>query len=78
MNRLMDAKQPVNFCTSSSLAGYLHSLNGLDFYWVAFYAAFRDQEAKELAGWYPEDTLLGVELDPESAQVFKGLLQIFQ
>ncbi|MGO7515584.1 hypothetical protein ACC672_37835, partial [Rhizobium ruizarguesonis] len=51
--------------------GYLHSLNGLDLYWVAFYAAFRDQEAKELAGWYSEDALLGIELDLESAQVFK-------
>ena len=36
-------------------------------YWFAFYAAYRDQEAKELAGWYSEDTLLGVELNLESA-----------
>ena len=59
-------------------AGYLHSLNGLDLYRVAFYAAFRDQEAKELAGWHSEDALLRVELDLESAQVLKGLLQVFQ
>ena len=58
-------------------AGYLHSLNGLDLYWVAFYAMFRDQEAKELGDWYSEDTLLGVELDLESAQVLKSLLEVF-
>ena len=31
-----------------------------------------------MAGWYSEDALLGVELDLESAQVLKGLLEVFQ
>ena len=48
-----------------------------DSYKVAFYAAFRDQEAKELAGWYSKDTFLWVELDLESAQILKSLLEVF-
>ena len=31
-----------------------------------------------MAGWYSEDALLRVELDLESAQVLKGLLEVFQ
>ena len=54
------------------------SLDGFGLYRIALYATFRDQEAKELAGWYSEDALLGVELDLESAQVLKGLLEVFQ
>ena len=31
-----------------------------------------------MAGWYSEDAVLRVELDLESAQVLKGLLEVFQ
>ncbi len=58
--------------------GDFHPLDGLDLHRIALYAAYGDQETKELAGWYSEDTLLGVELDLEPAQVLKGLLEVFQ
>ena len=51
----------------SKFGGNRHSLNGLDLYRIALYAALRDQEAKELVGWYSEDALLRVELDFEPA-----------
>ena len=65
-------------CLEYQSGRLLHPLDGLDLHRVALYAAFRDQEAEELAGWYSEDALLRVELDLESAQVLKGLLEVFQ
>ena len=38
-------------------------LDGFDLSRVALNAAFRDQEAKELAGWYSKHAFLWVELD---------------
>ena len=59
-------------------AGYLHPLDGLDLHGVALYAAFGDQETKELVGWYSENALLRVELDLESAQILKCFLEVLQ
>ena len=51
--------------------------NGLDLHRIALYAAFGDQETKELGGWYSEDALLRVEFDLESAQVLEGFFEVF-
>ena len=59
-------------------SGCFHPLDGLDLHRVALDAALRDQEAKELAGWYSKHALFWVELDLKSAQVLKGLLEVFQ
>ena len=67
----------ISFNYRQQSGGYFHLLNGLDLHRVALYTAFRDHDAKKLAGWYSKDAFLRVELDLESAQVLKGFLEVF-
>ena len=62
----------------SQLGRDVYSLYSLDLHWVALDAAFGDQKAQKLAGWYPEHVFLWVEIDLKPVQILKGLLEVFK
>ena len=54
----------------------MHPEDGVDLLWIGYDASVADDEAKQLACWYPEDAFVRVELPVELSEAVEDLFEV--